>query len=77
MVWHLVKPILSSLSKPYRLIAQEHAQAESTLKESVKNCVAETNSLLGFGAGYLFVKELENKGHYNYNKVSNYITATI
>ena len=67
MVWHLIKPILPLLSKPYRNAALELASKEVGLQgniESWKNCVTKTDSVLGFATGYLFVNEMEKEGRY-------------
>jgi len=75
MVWHLIKPTLPLLSKPFRDAAMELSSKEvvgssAGAEESWKNCVSKTDSMLGFGTGYLFVKEMKDKGKYNEKKVT-------
>lgn len=65
MVWHLIKPILVLLSKPYRTAALELSSKEIGTKgfeESWKNCITKTDSVLGFATGHLFVKEFQRSG---------------
>lgn len=65
MVWHLIKPILVLLSKPYRTAALELSSKEIGTKgfeESWKNCITKTDSVLGFATGHLFVKEIQRSG---------------
>ena len=74
MVWHLIKPTLPLLSKPYRNAALEFlgkdvSTQQDKVEDSWKNCVTKTDSMLGFGTGYLFVKEMKKKGKYNEKQV--------
>eukprot|EP00111_Clytia_hemisphaerica_P006624 TCONS_00019179-protein len=74
MVWHLIKPTLPLLSKPYRNAALEFLgkdvnNHQDKGEESWKNCVTKTDSMLGFGTGYLFVKEMKKEGKYSEKKI--------
>lgn len=72
MVWHLIKPTLPLLSKPFRMTAMELSSKENGLfglEESWKNCVTKTDSVLGFGTGNLFVTAMKKRGKYNEKKV--------
>jgi len=72
MVWHLIKPILTLLSKPYRLAALELSNEESGVKsvdDSWKNCVSKTDSVFGFATGHLFVRQMEKEGNFNKKQV--------
>lgn len=78
MVWHLIKPILHFLSKPYRTAALELANKETGLNgvdDSWKNCVTKTDSVLGYGTGHLFVREAESQGNYDEKKVMVQFTS--
>ena len=60
MVWHLIKPLLPSLSKPFRDAYSLLLKAEKGLEiidRSWRSCVAQTDSVFGFATGYLFIKE--------------------
>ena len=60
MVWHLVKPMLPTLSKPFRDAYAGLLKAEKGVQmidRSWRNCVTQTDSVFGFATGYLFVKE--------------------
>lgn len=70
MVWHLIKPTLPLLSKPFRTAALEFmGTGTQESDESWKSCVTKTDSMLGFATGHLFVKEMKKKGKYNEKKV--------
>lgn len=61
MVWHLIKPLLPNLSKPFRDAYSQLLQAEMGVRiidRSWRNCVLQTDSVFGFATGYLFIKEL-------------------
>ena len=74
MVWHLIKPTLPLLSKPFRTASMDFlgyssSQPQQDAGESWKNCVTKTDSMLGFGTGYLFVEELKKQNKYNEKEV--------
>ena len=61
MVWHLIKPLLPNLSKPFRDAYSQLLRAEKGLEiidRSWRSCVSQTDSIFGFTTGYLFVKEI-------------------
>ena len=45
------------------------SQPQQDAGESWKNCVTKTDSMLGFGTGYLFVEELKKQNKYNEKEV--------
>ena len=60
MVWHLIKPLIPNLSKPFRDAYSQMLKAEKGLEiidRSWRSCVAQTDSVFGFATGLLFVKE--------------------
>ena len=81
MVWHLIKPTLPLLSKPFRTASMDflgystsqpstsNQQQQQEIGESWKNCVTKTDSMLGFGTGYFFVEELKKQKKYNEKEV--------
>lgn len=79
MVWHLIKPILQFLSKSYRTVMMDYAATESAVErgnveeDSRKNCVTQTDSVLGFATGHLFAKDAEARGAYDENKVFDFL----
>ena len=64
MVWHLIKPLIGELSKPYRDVSLELLKVEKGVEAGAppwKSCVTKTNSVLGFATGYLYIKERAGK----------------
>lgn len=64
MVWHLVKPLISELSKPFRDASLEMLKVEKGVEGGAppwKSCVTKTNSVMGFATGYLYIKERSGK----------------
>lgn len=60
MVWHLIKPLVSELSKPFRDASLELLKVEKGVEGGAppwKSCVTKTNSVMGFATGYLYIKE--------------------
>ena len=60
MVWHLIKPLISELSKPFRDASLELLKVEKGVEGGAppwKTCVTKTNSVMGFATGYLYIKE--------------------
>lgn len=60
MVWHLIKPLISELSKPFRDVSLELLKVEKGVEGGAppwKTCVTKTNSVMGFATGYLYIKE--------------------
>lgn len=64
MVWHLIKPLIGELSKPFRDASLELLKVEKGVEGGAppwKTCVTKTNSVMGFATGYLFIKEQSGK----------------
>ena len=64
MVWHLIKPLVTELSKPFRDASLEMLKEEKGVEGGAptwKNCVTKTNSVMGFATGYLYIKERSGK----------------
>ena len=64
MMWHLIKPLLGELSKPFREASLELLKVEKGFKGGAppwKSCVAKTNSVLGFATGYMYIREHAGK----------------
>lgn len=64
MVWHLIKPLIGELSKPYRDASLEMLKVEKGVEAGAppwKSCVTKTNSVMGFATGYLYIKEQAGK----------------
>lgn len=64
MVWHLIKPLIGELSKPYRDASLELLKVEKGVEAGAppwKSCVTKTNSVMGFATGYLYIKEQAGK----------------
>ena len=64
MVWHLIKPLIGELSKPFRDASLELLKVEKGVETGAppwKSCVTKTNSVMGFATGYLYVKERSGK----------------
>ena len=64
MVWHLIKPLLGELSKPFREASLELLKVEKGLKGGAppwRICVTKTNSVLGFATGSLYIREHAGK----------------
>eukprot|EP00794_Sanderia_malayensis_P006516 gene6516-7260_t len=60
MVWHLIKPLVPMLSKPFRDAYSGLLRAEKGLDivdPSWRSCVKQTDSVLGFATGYLFIRD--------------------
>ena len=60
MVWHLIKPLVNELSKPFRDASLELLKVEKGVEGGAppwKSCVTKTNSVMGFATGYLYIKE--------------------
>ena len=51
--------------------ASTSSQQQQGTGESWKNCVTKTDSMLGFGTGYLFVEELKKQKKYNEKEVKS------
>ena len=59
MVWHLIKPLLNELPKPFKDATLAFVKAEQGIEGGAptwKTCVTKTNSVLGFATGYLYIK---------------------
>ena len=64
MVWHLIKPLIGELSKPFRDASLELLKVEKGVETGAppwKSCVTKTNSVMGFATGYLYIKERSGK----------------
>ena len=64
MVWHLIKPLIGELSKPFRDASLELLKVEKGVEAGAppwKSCVTKTNSVMGFATGYLYIKERAGK----------------
>ena len=64
MVWHLIKPLIAELSKPFRDASLELLKVEKGVETGAppwKSCVTKTNSVMGFATGYLYIKERAGK----------------
>lgn len=64
MVWHLIKPLIGELSKPFRDASLELLKVEKGVETGAqpwKSCVTKTNSVMGFATGYLYIKERAGK----------------
>lgn len=64
MVWHLIKPLIGELSKPFRDASLELLKVEKGVEAGAppwKSCVTKTNSVMGFATGYLYIKERSGK----------------
>ena len=64
MVWHLIKPLIGELSKPFRDASLELLKVEKGVESGAppwKSCVTKTNSVMGFATGYLYINERAGK----------------
>lgn len=64
MVWHLIKPLVHLLSKPFRDANDVFEMAEKGSQPSAPSpteCVAKSETLFGFATGMLYVKERGGK----------------
>ena len=64
MVWHLIKPLVHLLSKPFREVYDAFEMIEKgsePTSPSSYECVARSDSLFGFATGMLYVKERHGK----------------
>lgn len=64
MVWHLIKPLIGELSKPFRDASLELLKIEKGVENGAqpwKSCVTKTNSVMGFATGYLYIQERSGK----------------
>ncbi|XP_015774671.1 PREDICTED: endothelin-converting enzyme 1-like [Acropora digitifera] len=64
MVWHLIKPLVDELSKPFRDASLELMKAEKGVEGNApqwKTCVVKTDAVMGFATGYLYIKERSGK----------------
>ncbi|XP_074614138.1 endothelin-converting enzyme 1-like [Acropora palmata] len=64
MVWHLIKPLVNELSKPFRDASLELMKAEKGVEGNApqwKTCVVKTDAVMGFATGYLYIKERSGK----------------
>jgi endothelin-converting enzyme len=60
MIWHVVKMLTSYLSKPFQDIKKEFLKVLSGVsgdEEQWRYCVSDTDGILGFAVGSLFVRE--------------------
>ena len=73
MVWHLIKPMLPMLSKPFRELMSGMLKSEKGVEitdQSWRSCVKQTDSVFGFATGHLFVKEMRKMEKDGKEKVS-------
>lgn len=64
MVWHLIKPLLTELSKPFKDAALEFMKVEQGIEGGAptwKTCLTKTNTVMGFATGYLYVSNHDGK----------------
>ncbi|EDO41501.1 predicted protein [Nematostella vectensis] len=64
MVWHLIKPLTTELSKPYREAALDLMRVEMGVESGAptwKSCVTKTDTVLGYATGHLYVKQHDGK----------------
>ncbi|XP_065661638.1 endothelin-converting enzyme homolog isoform X2 [Hydra vulgaris] len=67
MVWHLIKPVLTLFSKPYRMAVLEFSKNEISAKgveDGWRGCISKTDSVFGFATGYLLIQEMEKVGFF-------------
>lgn len=76
MVWHLIKPLIGELSKPFRDASLELLKVEKGVEAGAppwKSCVTKTNSVMGFATGYLYIKERSGKNAKQQVKRGNHL----
>ena len=64
MVWHLIKPLVHLLSRPFRQAHEAFDMVENGAqpsKPTPEECVAKSESLFGFVTGMLYIKERDGQ----------------